>query len=577
MERWVVSAKRADFQRIASDFQIDQVTARLIRNRGIEGDAAIREYLYGDLSDLADPHLLKDCDKAVEILREKIRGQRRIRIIGDYDIDGVNATYILYRGISRCGGNVDFEIPDRMKDGYGINENLIQIAREEGIDTIITCDNGIAAVGQIRLAKSYGMTVIVTDHHELQEELPPADALVNPKQPDCAYPFKGLCGAVVALKVVLCLYERMGIPPEEADFFLEEAAIATVGDVMDLMGENRILVKEGLKRLNKTANPGLRALIRECGLEGREISSYHIGFVIGPCINASGRLDTAKRALALLLEEDEVKAAALAAELKELNDERKDMTARGVEQAVEMIENGPLKEDKVLVVYLPACHESLAGIIAGRVRERYSRPAIVLTDSAEGIKGSGRSIEAYNMFQELCACSELFTKFGGHPMAAGMSLERGMAETLRKRLNEQTALTWEDLVPKIVIDVPMPVSYLTEKLIRELSVLEPYGKGNTKPLFAEKNLAVFGARILGQNRNVLKMHVKSQTGTVMEALYFGDIEGMRKYLEEKFGPAETEKLFQGRENAIRLAFTYYPGINEFRDRKTLQIVIQNYQ
>ena len=369
----------------------------------------------------------------------------------------------------------------------------------------------------------------------------------------------------------------MGIPPEEADSFLEEAAIATVGDVMDLMGENRILVKEGLKRLNKTANPGLRALIRECGLEGRKISSYHIGFVIGPCINASGRLDTAKRALALLLEEDEVKAAALAAELKELNDERKDMTARGVEQAVEMIENGPLKEDKVLVVYLPACHESLAGIIAGRVRERYSRPAIVLTDSAEGIKGSGRSIEAYNMFQELCACSELFTKFGGHPMAAGMSLERGMAETLRKRLNEQTALTWEDLVPKIVIDVPMPVSYLTEKLIRELSVLEPYGKGNTKPLFAEKNLAVFGARILGQNRNVLKMHVKSQTGTVMEALYFGDIEGMRKYLEEKFGPAETEKLFQGRENAIRLAFTYYPGINEFRDRKTLQIVIQNYQ
>ncbi|MDO5422914.1 MAG: single-stranded-DNA-specific exonuclease RecJ [Eubacteriales bacterium] len=577
MEKWVVAAKRADFAEISRKFGIDQVTARLIRNRDVEGEEAIQEYLYGGLSSLHDPHLLKGCKEAVSILQKKIAEGKTIRIIGDYDIDGVNATYILYKGLKRCGAAVDYEIPDRMKDGYGINEHLIRLAFEEGIDTILTCDNGIAAVDQIACAKELGMTVVVTDHHEVQDRIPAADAIVNPKQEGCPYPFKSLCGAAVAFKLIQCLYEAYGIPAEEAEDFLEEAAIATVGDVMDLTGENRILVKEGLRRLNETKNPGLRALIQANGLDHAKLTSYHIGFVLGPCINASGRLDTAKRALSLLLEEDPNRAAVLAGELKSLNDERKDMTAKGVEEAVRLIEDGPLKEDRVLVVYLPKCHESLAGIIAGRIRERYYRPTIVITDSADGIKGSGRSIEAYNMFAELMQCKELFTKFGGHPMAAGLSMEKGMAPVLRKRLNEQATLTAEDLMQKILIDVPMPIDYITEKLIGELSVLEPFGKGNTKPVFAEKDLRLLNAKILGQNQNVLKMQVMNASGMVRDALYFGDIAGFRSYVAEKFGPSEAEKLFQGRENAVTLSMTYYPSVNEFRDRRTIQIVVQNYR
>lgn len=577
MEKWVVAAKRADFAQIAAKFGIDPVTARLIRNRDVVGDEAIRLYLYGGLEQLYNPHLLKGADEAAALIKRKIQEKKKIRIIGDYDIDGVNATYILYKGLKRCQALVDYEIPDRMKDGYGINEHLIQYAYEEGVDTILTCDNGIAAVDQIGYAKDHGMTVIVTDHHEPQDRIPPADVIVNPKQEGCPYPFKNLCGAAVAWKVVQCLYELFDIGWEASLEFLEQTAIATVGDVMDLTEENRILVKEGLKKLNHTTNPGLHALIQANGLEQAQLNAYHIGFVLGPCINASGRLDTAKRALSLLLEENAEKAAALAQELKELNDERKDMTAKGVEQAVELIENGPLKEDKVLVVYLPGCHESLAGIIAGRLRERYYRPTIVITDSAEGIKGSGRSIETYNMFEELMKCKELFTKFGGHPMAAGLSMEKGMAEVLRKRLNEQTTLTSEDLTEKVVIDVPMPIDYITEHLVEELSVLEPFGKANTKPVFAEKKLQILNARILGQNRNVLKMQVRNARGAVLEALYFGDIQGFQEYLEKKFGSVEMEKLFQGRENRVSLSVVYYPSINEFRDRRTLQIVIQKYQ
>lgn len=577
MEKWVVAAKRADFAQIAAKFGIDPVTARLIRNRDVVGDEAIRLYLYGGLEQLYNPHLLKGADEAAALIKRKIQEKKKIRIIGDYDIDGVNATYILYKGLKRCQALVDYEIPDRMKDGYGINEHLIQYSYEEGVDTILTCDNGIAAVDQIGYAKDHGMTVIVTDHHEPQDRIPPADVIVNPKQEGCPYPFKNLCGAAVAWKVVQCLYELFDIEWEASLEFLEQTAIATVGDVMDLTEENRILVKEGLKKLNHTTNPGLHALIQANGLEQAQLNAYHIGFVLGPCINASGRLDTAKRALSLLLEENAEKAAALAQELKELNDERKDMTAKGVEQAVELIENGPLKEDKVLVVYLPGCHESLAGIIAGRLRERYYRPTIVITDSAEGIKGSGRSIETYNMFEELMKCKELFTKFGGHPMAAGLSMEKGMAEVLRKRLNEQTTLTSEDLTEKVVIDVPMPIDYITEHLVEELSVLEPFGKANTKPVFAEKKLQILNARILGQNRNVLKMQVRNARGAVLEALYFGDIQGFQEYLEKKFGSVEMEKLFQGRENRVSLSVVYYPSINEFRDRRTLQIVIQKYQ
>lgn len=577
MERWYVAAKRADFQEIGRKFGIDQVTARLIRNREVVGDDAIDAYLHGGRERLGDPHLLKDACKTAGILKEKIRQGKKIRIIGDYDIDGVNASYILYRGLTRCGAQVDVEIPDRMKDGYGLNGHLIQLAYQEGVDTILTCDNGIAAVAEIREAKDLGMTVLITDHHELQPELPPADAIVNPKQPDCPYPFKALCGAAVAYKLVACLYEAWGIQRAEADEFLEFAAVATVGDVMDLVGENRIIVKEGLKLLNHTANPGLRALIEATGLSGSRITAYHIGFVLGPCINASGRLDTAKRALALLLEQDCVKAAKLAEDLKELNDERKAMTLQGVELAASRIESSSLKEDKVLVVYLPECHESLAGIIAGRLRERYHKPVFVLTDGAEGVKGSGRSIEAYNMFAEMCQCSDLFTKFGGHPLAAGLSLPKEHVEEFRSRINRLSSLTEEDFIPKVMIDVPMPISYITENLVEELDVLEPFGKGNVKPVFAEKNLKLLSARILGKNKNVVKLQVKNSGDVVMDALYFGDVDVFRAYLTEQYGAGETEKLFWGRENSIFLSVTYYPGINEFRGRRSLQIVIQNYQ
>lgn len=576
MEKWVVSAKRADFQAIAEKFGIDQVTARLIRNRDIVGEPEIRQYLYGTKEDFYDPHLLKDADKLVEILMSKIKEQKKIRIIGDYDIDGVNASYILLRGLRHCHANADVEIPDRMKDGYGINEHLIRYAYEEGVDTILTCDNGIAAVEQTKLAKSLGMTILITDHHEVQEEVPPADAIVNPRQADCPYPFKHLCGAAVAYKVICCLYESYGIPKEETEEFLEFAGFATVGDVMDLIGENRILVKEGLKRLNHTQNVGMASLIRACGLEEKEIKSYHIGFVLGPCINAGGRLDTAKRSLNLLLQKDRAKADVMAAELKALNDERKDMTQTGAEEAIEWIEKEGRSQDKVLVVYLPDCHESLAGIIAGRIRERYNKPVFVLTDSIDGVKGSGRSIEAYSMFEEMSKCKELYTKYGGHPMAAGLSLPKENVEKFRTFLNEHTTLTEEDFIPKITIDVPMPIGYVTEHLIEELSVLEPFGKGNEKPLFAEKNLNILSMRILGKNRNTLKMQVRSQHGTVMDALYFGDIEQILTYIMQKYGESETEKCFQGQENAVTLSFIYYPSVNEYRGRKSLQMIISHY-
>lgn len=576
MEKWVVSAKRADFQAIAEKFGIDQVTARLIRNRDIVKEEEIRQYLYGTKADFYDPHLLKDADKLVSVLRQKIQERKKIRIIGDYDIDGVSASYILLKGLRRCHANVDVEIPDRMKDGYGINEHLIRYAYEEDVDTILTCDNGIAAIEQTKLAKSLGMTILITDHHEVQEEVPLADAVVNPRQADCPYPFKYLCGAAVAYKVICCLYEAFGIPAEEAEEFLEAAGFATVGDVMELVGENRILVKEGLKRLNRTQNVGMAALIRACKLEEMELKAYHIGFVLGPCINAGGRLDTARRSLNLLLQEEKAKADLMALKLKELNDERKDMTQKGTEEAIAWIEKEGRSSDKVLVVYLSDCHESLAGIIAGRIRERYNKPVFVLTDSADGVKGSGRSIEAYSMFEEMSKCKELYTKYGGHPMAAGLSLPPENVEKFRNFLNEHTTLTEEDFIPKITIDVPMPIGYITEKLIRELSVLEPFGKGNEKPLFAEKNLSILNMKILGRNRNVLKMQVRSQSGTVMDALYFGDLEQILDYIREKFGETEYEKCFQGRQNAVVLSVIYYPSLNEYQGRTSIQIIVSHY-
>ena len=576
MEKWVVTTKKANFQEIAEKFHINQVTARLIRNRDVVGDDAIEEYLNGSLLNLHNPHMLLDCDKAVEILLEKLEEQKKIRIIGDYDIDGVNATVILYKGLRNCHGNVDYEIPHRIRDGYGINIQLIQDAYEDGVDTIITCDNGIAAVDQVEYAKSLGMTVIITDHHEPMEEKPKADAIVNPKQQECTYPYKQLCGAAIAYKVIVCLYEAVGISKRESDMFIEYAAIATIGDVMDLTGENRIIVKEGLQMLSKTTNLGLKALIEANGLKGSDISSYHIGFVLGPSINAGGRLDTAERAVRLLLTESESEALQIAEELKLLNDERKSMTLEGLERAVEEIETSGLKNDKVFIVYLPDCHESLAGIIAGRIRERYHKPTFVLTDGEESVKGSGRSIEAYQMFDEMMKCRELFLKFGGHPMAAGLSILKENVPNLRERLNTLTDLTEEDFIPKVTIDIPMPISYISEALIDELAYLEPFGKGNPKPLFAEKDLNILSARILGKNKNVIKLQILNGSGISMDAMYFGDTDVFQEYLIGKFTASEVEKLFQGRKNRITLSLTYYPSVNEFRDVKTIQIVIQHY-
>lgn len=569
MEKWVLTAKRADFAGIGKKFKIDPVIARLIRNRDIIEEDDIRMYLYGGLADLPSTWLLKDMERAVGILEKKIREQARIRIIGDYDIDGVTSTYILLKGLTRIGAEADTYIPDRVADGYGIREHLIEKAYRDGIDTIVTCDNGIAAAQEIRSAKEKGMTVVITDHHEIPYKdtengrvliLPPADAIINPRQPDCAYPNKKLCGAVVAFKLITALYERFGVPKRELEDYLELAAIATVGDVMDLQGENRILVKEGLKRLPHTKNKGLRALILANGLEEGRISAYHVGFVLGPCINASGRLDTAARSLALLRARSEDEAEKLAGDLTALNTSRKALTEKGKEEAIELVEKTELKNDRVLVVYLPDCHESLAGIIAGRIREKYNKPSFVLTKGETCVKGSGRSIEGYSMFEELVKCAELMVQFGGHPMAAGLSIEEKNVDILRRKLNENCTLTEEDLKPKVVIDVPMPISYITKELVEEISLLEPFGKGNTKPLFAQKNLRVLDCRILGKNRNVAKLRLMDETGTAIDGMYFGEAEEFAKYVKCK----------------DMISVTYYPEINRYMGRENLQIVIQNY-
>lgn len=566
----MVAAKRADFKGIGERFGIDQVTARIIRNRDVIGEKAIEKYLHGSRKDFYSPWLLKDMEKAVAILQEKIENRNRIRIIGDYDIDGVMSTYILLESLRGLGCDVDMMIPNRITDGYGINEHLIEQAWQEGRDTIITCDNGIAAVTQIRKAKDLGMTVIVTDHHEVpfedleggrKEILPPADAIVNPKQKACSYPFAGLCGAVVAMKVMEALYEKMAPEVDLVDKMLPFAGIATIGDVMDLQDENRILVKEGLQRLHHTTNLGLQELIRVNNLELENISPYHIGFILGPCLNASGRLDTAKRALQLLLADSREEAAVLAGDLKNLNESRKEMTAQGLEKAIEQVESTSMLEDTVLVVFLPECHESLAGIIAGRLRERYHKPSFVLTRGEEGVKGSGRSIESYSMYEKLCECKEYLTKFGGHPMAAGLSLEEENVERFRRKLNEQSGLTEEDLVEKVTIDVPMPIHYIRKDLVQELSLLEPFGKGNEKPLFAQKNLWVSQMRVFGKNRNVVKMRLTDENGYPMDGVYFGNGD---EFAEEGRGKR-------------KISIVYYPDINMYQGRESLQVIIRHYQ
>ena len=574
MEKWFVAMKKADFNGIAEKYQISPIIARLMRNRDVIGDEAIDFYLNGTVEDLYDGLLMKDMDRAVDILKEKIEEGKKVRVIGDYDIDGVNATYILQQGLAGLGADVDTDIPDRIKDGYGLNQMLIDRALEDDVDTIVTCDNGIAAMSEIAYGKENGMTIVVTDHHEvpyLEENgekkylLPPADAVVDPHRADCEYPFKGLCGAAVAYKLVEVLYRVSGKSEQEVEHLqerlMENVAIATIGDVMDLVGENRVFVKKGLELLKTTKNEGLHALMQCTGVDIADLNTYHIGFVIGPCINAGGRLDTAKRALELLNASNRREAVTLAADLKELNDSRKEMTEEGVEEAVRQIESSSWKDDQVLVVYLPECHESIAGIIAGRIKERYYRPTFVLTKGETGVKGSGRSIEAYDMFAEMSRCRELFTKFGGHKLAAGLSLEEEKVEVFRKRINELADLTEEDLQMKVSIDMRLPFPYINEELIHELKILEPFGKGNGKPLFAESKLRVIQPRIFGKNRNVLKCRLEDQQGNQMEAVYFGEVEDCLRQMEKK----------------QIMSFTYYPSINEYMGRRTIQLTIVNYQ
>lgn len=567
--KWMVYAKKADFKQIASEYGIDQVLARIIRNRDICGSKDIDMYLNGNLNDIHNPHSMKDADKFVDIITKKIEEHKPVRIIGDYDIDGICSIYILFCGLKAAGADVDYVVPHRINDGYGINEHLIDNAINEGIDTIVTCDNGIAAYNQVRYAKDNGITMIVTDHHDVPFEIkddkkvyivPPADAVINPKQADCDYPFKLLCGAGVAYKLISLLYDRLGFDKKELEDYIEFMAIATVGDIVDLIDENRIVVKYGLKHIAHTKNTGLRALIEECQLDINNISSYHIGFVIGPCLNASGRLDTARQAIELMLCKDNEKAHNMVKELIALNNERKSMTEQETQKAIELVENTGLLKDRVLVIYLKDCHESIAGIIAGRIKERYYRPTFVITNAEDGAKGSGRSIEGYNMYEEINKCKNVLTKYGGHPMAAGLSLAISDIDIFRKMLNDNAILTDEDLIPKMWIDVPMPVSYANIRLVNQLKLLEPFGKGNEKPVFADRNLYVKTASVIGKNKNVLRCQLETEDGTYVPAVQFGinNIDDIPRA-------------------GMRISIIYYPDINTFNGIMSLQIIIKEWK
>lgn len=585
MSKWVVVNKKADFAGIGKKYGIDQVTARVIRNRDVILDEDIARYINGSIGDLFDPHLLKDGIKLVKILGQAIDDGKKIRVIGDYDIDGVMSSHILLSALKRCNANVSVAIPERIKDGYGLNIKLIDDAYNDGIEVIITCDNGIAAIDEIDHAKQLGMTVLVTDHHEIpfvEEDgirtykKSAADAIVNPHQKECEYPFKDLCGAAVAWKVVQLLYEEKGIAIEESYDFLENVAFATVGDVMPLLGENRILVREGLKNIRKTKNTGMHALIERCQLEQEKIDAYHFGFVLGPCINASGRLDTAKRALMLFSEESNTKALEIAQELVSLNEQRKSLTQQGLDEAISQYEEF-YSSDRVIVIYLPEVHESIAGIIAGRIREKYNKPTFVLTKGESEVKGSGRSIEEYSMYEEMTKCKDLFLKFGGHPLAAGLSLVEENIDKFRQMINEKCTLSQEDMVEKVRIDVPMPVSYVYMDLVRELNILAPFGKDNPRPLFADRNLSVRRLTILGKNSNVIRMEMVSQDGAFISAMLFKDVEGFLEYIKVKFGETTLYNAMAGRDNNILLSIVYTVKINIFKGNESVQFEIQYYQ
>ena len=581
-EKWLLRNRKVDLKAMSEKYKISQLLCKLMVNRDIIDENIINSYINPVYKYLHSPKTMKDVVIAVDIIKRKIQENKKIRIIGDYDVDGIISVFILYTALKKCGANVDYEIPDRIKDGYGINENIVKVAYDEGVDTIITCDNGISAIDQIQYAKDLGLTVIVTDHHDvpfIEEDgvrtflSSQADAIINPKQIECEYKFKSICGAGVAFKLMEALYEEIGMDKEECYKLIEFVAIATVCDVVDLIDENRIFVKNGLEMLNNSKNIGINALKKACGLEDKEITAYHLGFVIGPCLNASGRLDSAKKGLELLLMEDDEEAKNLAQEIVDLNDARKNMTKEGVDRAINIIDSTDINNDKILVVYIPDIHESLAGIVAGRVKEQYNKPTIILTKSEEGVKGSARSIEEYNMFEGLLACKELLDKFGGHPMAAGLSLQEDKVDELRIALNNKCELTDEDLTRKIMIDSSLPLEYLNLHLIEELNVLEPFGKGNSKPVFGVRDSIITKAMLLGKDKNVLKLKLLTNNNITIDAMIFNDLENFESKIIEKYGNEELDNLYNKSNNNIPLDFTFYPSINEWNGNKSIQIVV----
>ena len=586
-ERWRLYAKKADFAAISKAYGINQVTARIMRNRGVETKEEIESYLKGDLDYLSDPALMKDADKAASLLEAAIANNELIAISSDFDNDGIFSGLLLKEAIIELGGRAAIFTPNRVMEGYGVNSRIVEEANAKGASVLLTCDNGIAAFEAIEEAKKLGMTVIVTDHHEVPFEehdgkktylLPKADAIVDPKQEDCAYPFKSLCGTGVAYQLMTLLFRRIKRTMSRQEIFLQYTAIATVADVMELVGENRILVRKGLSYLNHTNHIGLRALMEVCGITPEQVRAYHIGFILGPCFNAAGRLDTIVHALALLESKEYDQALALAGELWAMNEERKELMRVGTERAVELIEHATWKDERVYLVYIKDCHESVAGIIAGRLRERYYRPVLVFTDASEEgqIKASGRSIDDYDMFTELSAFRSLFLRFGGHKMAAGLTMEKKNLETLRDGLNARCTLTQTQLMPLVMIDAAMPLGYISEEVIADLEKLEPFGRANEKPLFAQQHLSVLRLSRIGKNRNVVKMSVMGPEGIIMDALYFGDTDVFFDFLEEEYGRDNVAAALRGMRNTIDIGVTYYPQINEFQGKRSLQIVIQNY-
>lgn len=586
VDKWKVYAKKANFDEIGEKYGVDPVVARIVRNRDVIDEKSLDMYFRPDLNKIHSPYLMKDIENACEIIEKAIANNKKIEVVGDYDIDGVCSGNILVQGLEELGADVVFDVPDRIEDGYGINQTIIKKAYDSGIELIVTCDNGIAAIDAVDYAKNIGLEIVVTDHHEIHhiEEggevkylIPNADAVINPKQPDDEYPFREMCGAGVAYKLIWALFDRKGYKKEQWEKYLELVAIATIGDVVELVDENRIMTIEGLKKLNNTRNLGLKKLIEKTELEGKKIASYHIGFVLGPCLNAGGRLDSAKKSFELLHTRDINRADVLAIELKKLNDERKEMTNDGVKRVVDIIEtDNQYKNENVLVVYVPDCHESIVGIIAGRIREKYNKPVFVLTDAKDGIKGSGRSIEEYNMFEELVKCRYIFQKFGGHPMAAGISLEKGRFDELRMALNNNSKLTEEDLCRKIWIDVPMPFDYITYDLVKQLEKLEPFGKGNEKPSFAQKNVRIGKISVFGKNRNVLALDMYQKNGFSIRGTMFCEADAVLDDLRNKFSDKDVNNALNGKDNNIDLSIQYYPQINEFNGKTNLQVVINRY-